>query len=65
MLLSIEKTIAELGNCDKPLFGSRLIELSNLNSEEMGMVFIFSVAPLVIGQAIRWARHFLKPGSEA
>jgi len=36
-----------------------------LNSGEMGMVFIFSLAPLAIGQTIRWARHFLKPGSEA
>ncbi len=31
----IEKTIAEIGNCDKPLRSSRLIELSNLNSEEL------------------------------
>ena len=36
-----------------------------LNSGEKGMVFIFSLAPLAIGQTIRWARHFLKPGSEA
>ncbi len=35
MSLPIEKTIAEIGNCDKPLRSSRLIELSNLNSEEL------------------------------
>ena len=35
MSLSIEETIANLGNRDKPLLSSRLIELSNLNSEEM------------------------------
>lgn len=34
MSLPIEKTITDLGNSDKPLLSSRLIELSNLNSEE-------------------------------
>ena len=34
MSLPIEKTIADLGNRDKPLLSSRLIDLSNLNSEE-------------------------------
>jgi len=38
MSLPIEKTIAEIGNCDKPLRSSRLIELSNLNSEELGFL---------------------------
>lgn len=38
MLLPIEKTIADLGNCDKPLLSSRLIELSNLNSEELELL---------------------------
>ncbi|GAI11108.1 unnamed protein product [marine sediment metagenome] len=31
----IEKTIADLGNSDSPLLTSRLIDLSNLNSEEL------------------------------
>ena len=31
----IKKTIAELGNCDNPLLTSRLVDLSNLNSEEL------------------------------
>ena len=31
----IEETIADLGNCDKPLLSSRLIDLSNLNPEEL------------------------------
>ncbi|MFC2072929.1 HEAT repeat domain-containing protein [Chloroflexota bacterium] len=35
MPLPIEETIAELGNSDDPLFNSRLMELSNLSSEEM------------------------------
>ncbi|MCL0091694.1 HEAT repeat domain-containing protein [Dehalococcoidales bacterium] len=38
MSLPIEETIAELGNCDKPLLNSRLIELSNLNSEELELL---------------------------
>jgi len=37
MSLPIEETIANLGNSDKPLLSSRLIELSNLNQEEMGL----------------------------
>ncbi len=36
--LLIEQTITELANCDKPLLNSRLIELSNLNSEELGFL---------------------------
>ena len=35
MSLSIEKTIADLADSDKPLLNSRLIELSNLNPEEL------------------------------
>ena len=35
MLLSIEKTITDLANSDKPLLNSRLIDLSNLNPEEI------------------------------
>ncbi len=35
MLLPIKKTIAELGNSDKPLLNSKLTELSNLNLEEL------------------------------
>ena len=35
MPLPIEETIADLGNCNKPLLNSRLTELSNLNSEEL------------------------------
>ena len=35
MSLSIEKTIAELGNGDKPLLNSRLVDLSNLEREEL------------------------------
>ncbi len=35
MSLPIERIIAEISNCDKPLRGSRLVELSNLNSEEL------------------------------
>ena len=35
MSLPIEETIADLGNCDKPLLSSWLTELSNLNSEEL------------------------------
>ncbi len=38
MLLPIEETIAELGNCDKPLLSSRLIELSNLSPEELELL---------------------------
>jgi len=34
----IEETIIELGNNDKPLLSSRLAELSNLNSEELGFL---------------------------
>jgi len=37
MSLPIEETIADLGNSDKPLPSSRLIDLSNLNQEEMGL----------------------------
>ena len=37
MPLPIEETIADLGNCDKPLSSSRLIYLSNLNSAEMAL----------------------------
>ncbi len=33
--LSIEKTIADLADSDKPLLNSRLIDLSNLNPEEL------------------------------
>ena len=32
----IEETIVDLGNSDKPLLSSRLVDLSNLNSEEVG-----------------------------
>ncbi len=35
MSLSIEETITDLANSDKPLSGARLTELSNLNSEGM------------------------------
>ncbi len=35
MLLSIEETIADLADSDKPLLNSRLIDLSNLNPEEL------------------------------
>ncbi len=35
MLPPIEKTIADLGNNDNPLLASRLVDLSNLNSEEL------------------------------
>jgi HEAT repeat protein len=35
MPLPVEETIAELGNCDKPLLNSRLVELSNLNSAQL------------------------------
>jgi len=35
MPLSIEETIAGLGNCGKPLLNSRLTQLSNLNSEAL------------------------------
>jgi len=35
MSLLIEETIVDLGNSDKPLLNSRLIDLSNLNSEEL------------------------------
>ena len=38
MLLPFEETIADLGNCDKPLLSSRLIELSSLNSEELELL---------------------------
>ena len=38
MSLPIEETIAHLGNSAKPLRSSRLIELSNLNSEELGLL---------------------------
>jgi len=37
MPLPIEETIADLGNSDKPLLNSRLVDLSNLNSEELGV----------------------------
>ncbi len=37
MSLPIEETIAELGNSDKPLLNSKLVELSNLNSEELAL----------------------------
>ena len=35
MLLSIEETIIDLADSDKPLLNSRLIDLSNLNPEEL------------------------------
>lgn len=35
MLLSIEETIADLADSDKPLLNSRLTQLSNLNPEEI------------------------------
>jgi len=35
MLSPIKKTIADLGNNDSPLLTSRLVDLSNLNSEEL------------------------------
>jgi len=35
MLLSIEETVADLADSDKPLLNSRLIDLSNLNPEEL------------------------------
>ena len=35
MLLSIEETIADLADSDKPLLNSRLTQLSNLNQEEL------------------------------
>jgi len=35
MSLPVEEIIADLGNSDKPLLSSKLIELSNLNQEEM------------------------------
>ena len=35
MLLSIEETIADLADSDKPLLNSRLIDLSTLNPEEL------------------------------
>ncbi len=35
MLLSIEETIADLADSDKPPVNSRLIDLSNLNPEEI------------------------------
>jgi len=35
MFLSIEETIADLADNDKPLLNSRLIDLSNLNPEEL------------------------------
>ncbi|MDI6814733.1 MAG: HEAT repeat domain-containing protein [Dehalococcoidales bacterium] len=38
MSLPIEETIADLGNCDKPLLSSRLTQLSNLNSEELELL---------------------------
>ena len=34
----IEETIADLGNSDQPLRSSKLAELSNLNSEELGFL---------------------------
>jgi len=37
MSLPIEETVAELANGDKPLLHSRLVDLSNLNSEELGL----------------------------
>ena len=38
MSLSIEETIAHLGDSAKPLCSSKLIELSNLNSEGLGLL---------------------------
>jgi HEAT repeat protein len=35
MPLPVEETIAELGNSDKPLLNSRLVDLSNLNSAQL------------------------------
>ena len=37
MSLPIEETIAELVNSEQPLRNSRLVDLSNLNSEELGL----------------------------
>ena len=34
-MLPVEETIADLGNSDNPLLTSRLVDLSNLNSEEL------------------------------
>ncbi len=38
MPLSIEETITDLANCNQPLLNSRLVDLSNLNSEELGFL---------------------------
>jgi len=38
MSLSIEENLADLANGDKPLLSSRLVDLSNLNSEEARLV---------------------------
>ncbi len=38
MLLPIEELIADLANSDKPLSSSKLTELSNLSSEEVGLL---------------------------
>ncbi len=35
MPLPVKETIADLGNSNKPLRNSRLVDLSNLNSEEL------------------------------
>jgi HEAT repeat protein len=36
--LTIEEIIADIGNSDKPLLNSRLIELSDLSSQELGVL---------------------------
>jgi len=45
MLLSIEETITDLGHSDKLLLNSRLIDLSNLNPEELGILKLAWEAP--------------------
>ncbi len=38
MPLPLEETITDLANCNQPLLNSRLADLSNLNSEELGFL---------------------------
>jgi len=38
MLLTTKETIADLTDSDKPLLNSKLIDLSNLNPEELGIL---------------------------
>ncbi len=38
MLLPIEETLTDLANNDNPILNSRLIDLSNLNPEELGIL---------------------------